>query len=56
MQFLSKTFLKPVFKRELPLGDCNGIRTHKHLAWKRTLNHLDKIGRLTTCLSVRLQS
>ena len=38
------------------LSESNGIRTHKLLVCKRTLNHLAKLTRLAKRLSVRLRS
>ena len=38
------------------LSDSNGIRTHKDLVRKRTLNHLAKLASLAKWLSVRLRT
>ena len=32
------------------LSDSNGIRTHNHLARKRTLNHLTKLTKWLSCV------
>ena len=32
------------------LSDSNGIRTHNHLARKRTLNHLSKLTKWLSCV------
>ena len=44
-------------KRDMwSFSDCNGIRTHKHLVRKRTLNHLYKLVSLAKWLSFLLQT
>ena len=34
----------------LGLSDCNGTRTHNHLVYKRTLNHLAKLAKWLSCV------
>ena len=40
----------------LTLSECNEIRTHNHLVYKRTLNHLAKLASLAKWLSVLLRT
>ena len=41
----------------LPLpSECNEVRTHNHLVYKRTLNHLAKLVSLAKWLSVLLRT
>ena len=46
--------VKKIFARNRPdiwnLSDCNGIRTHNHLVYKRTLNHFVKMDKSFSCV------